>query len=230
MFFRKLRAANPRSERREKFQAVMHMAAEMNKCNPRGLQQLIFALLRPLQAEQMLAVAENVQHGAPAGIESSSFFFQTSGIVSETEQWMKPNPNIKLDLKQDIILPTPWVRARFASALSHIGQGRAMGAWKEDTNHVIALWLPWRIGFVNGGNHSITAGILRGEGTVTARDVFDMSPLLERVTCDGDRYFDTVKNRVVGEVQDHRRAAVFEIGRLIMQQRATPSVLQLVPR
>ena len=24
-----------------------------------------------------------------------------------------------------------------------------MGAWKEEANHAISLWLPWRIGFVN---------------------------------------------------------------------------------
>ncbi|WP_323129610.1 DUF6710 family protein, partial [Klebsiella pneumoniae] len=27
-------------------------------------------------------------------------------------------------------------------------------------NHRVTLWLPWRIGFVRGGNHSIASGVL----------------------------------------------------------------------
>ncbi|ENZ0047743.1 DUF6710 family protein [Escherichia coli] len=39
--------------------------------------------------------------------------------------------------------------------------------WKQDkNNHYVDLWLPWRIGFMRRGNHSITAGILAGEGAL----------------------------------------------------------------
>ncbi|MFM2495527.1 DUF6710 family protein [Salmonella enterica] len=34
--------------------------------------------------------------------------------------------------------------------------GSAKGnPWVQDINHRVTLWLPWRIGFVRGGNHSM---------------------------------------------------------------------------
>ena len=46
-------------------------------------------------------------------------------------------------------------------------------------------------------------------------DVFDYSPALEAVVCDGQRYRRAEDGGVVEEVLDQRRAAVFEIGRMM---------------
>lgn len=75
------------------------------------------------------------------------------------------------------------------------------------------MWLPWRIGFVRGGNHSITAGILAGEGTLIPAQVWDMSFLFERIKTDGIHWY--VDGKKTETVKSWRTAAVFEIGRLI---------------
>ena len=69
--------------------------------------------------------------------------------------------------------------------------------------------------FVRGGNHSITAGILAGEGTVIPEHVYDMSWLFELVRTDGNHWF--VDGQKAEAVKSGRSAAVFEIGRLLTE-------------
>lgn len=92
------------------------------------------------------------------------------------------------------------------------------GPWVQDDNHSVHLWLPWGIGFVYGGNHSIAAGILAGEGEVIPEKVYDMSHLLDSLHCDGAYFYEADNGEKVEAVIDVRRAAVFEIGRLMGAQ------------
>lgn len=197
------------------FAQIMSIAEEIANCNPEGLPLLVRALLRPLQAEHILAVAERVQHQAPDTLQYQSFFFDLNTIANSSEFYLRDKPVVRIDLSKDIVLPTPWERNRYANALANIGSGKSSGEWRQDSNHGIAVWLPWRIAFVLGGNHSITAGILLGEGELLATEVYDLTPLLERVKCDGHTYTETKTGKVVSKVYDPRRAAVFEIGRLM---------------
>lgn len=208
----------PRSKNCRQFHLALDMANEIALTNPLGLRDIIRALLRPLQSEHILAVAERVQHQAPSEIESSSFFFSNPQIFSYEKHWIRDAPKIELNLACDPILPTPWERGRYANALASIGPGKALGEWRQDPNHSVSLWLPWGIGFVNGGNHSISSGILAGEKSlVVASEVFDFSPVLNLVECDGIHYRLKSTREVLAEVSDHRRAAVFEIGRLLVK-------------
>lgn len=197
------------------FDQVMSMAEEIAKCNPEGLLLLVRALLRPLQAEHLLAVAEREQHQAPGDLQHLSFFFNLNTIAESSEFYLRDKPAVRIDLSKDIVLPTPWEKTRYANALANIGAGKSNGEWRQDSNHGIAVWWPWRIAFVLGGNHSITAGILSGEGELLTTEVYDLSPLFERVICDGHTYTETRTGRVLSKVCDPRRAAAFEIGRLM---------------
>lgn len=198
------------------FPEIMALAEEIAKVNPEGLLLLVRALLRPLQAEHMLAVAERPQHQAPSPLGCFSFFFNLNSVeISDFR--LQQKPEVRIDLSTDIVLPTPWVRSCYVSALANIGTGKPKGEWRQDSNHKIVVWWPWRIGFVSGGNHSITAGILLGEGQLLATDVYDLTPVFEHIICDGYTYKETKTDVIRGEVNDPRRAAVFEIGRLIVE-------------
>nr|WP_306439405.1 DUF6710 family protein [Klebsiella pneumoniae] len=83
----------------------------------------------------------------------------------------------------------------------------------QDINHRVTLWLPWRIGFVRGGNHSIASGVLAGEGEVIPDTVYDMRYLLDIVSTDG--YYWYMSGKICERVSDYRTAAFFEIGRLL---------------
>lgn len=199
------------------FLNIMTMARDIAAISPQGLRELVRALLRPLQAENMIAVAEGLQYHVPGKLSYLDFFFPLKEIANSTEFYLRDKPQIRIELARDIVLSTPWKRPDYSNALATIGSNKSQGAWCQDySNHFISLVLPWRIGFVTGGNHSITAGILMGEGEVFACEVFDMSPVLQRVRCDGKTYREISTDRVLGDVLDPRRAAVFEIGRLMV--------------
>ncbi|MEE4963986.1 DUF6710 family protein [Pseudomonas alliivorans] len=218
---------------------LMKVAKEIALTNPKGLPDLIRAILRPLQSEHLLAVAERGQDALP-NLDGAWFFgsavrdrlFSTSG-----SRWLgRPLPQNQyvLKLSRDIVLPWPWSLRGYVSALATIGSAKApvamsqtstrpynrnyQGPWVQDDNHSVHLWLPWGIGFVYGGNHSIAAGILAGEGEVIPEKVYDMSHLLDSLHCDGAYFYETDNGEKVEAVTDVRRAAVFEIGRLMGAQ------------
>lgn len=198
----------------KKFDHIMDMANSIAKKSPLGLRELVRALLLPLQAEHMVAAVERVQQDAPAEIRYWDFFFR---IENPSDYYLRNKPREVLALGRDVLLPTVWKHSSYFNALASIGTGKSLGPWCQDEdNHTIHLLLPWRIGFVSGGNHSITAGILMSEGEVVATEVFDMTPLLQRVRCDGKTYREISTDRVLGVVTDPRRAAVFEIGRMML--------------
>ena len=209
----------------EVFSNLMETALQIARHDVRGLASLVSAILRPLQFEQILSVAEREQHAAREAIRfeqlfSSDYFFS----------YFDPNDCIRLtagdyevDLARDIVLTTPWVRNGFASALAHIGEGKKSGHWQQDPNHSVMLVLPWRIAVVTGGNHSIAAGILSHEGSVVPSDVLDLTPVLARVFCDGRRFLCRTSGKAVAHVRDGRMGALFEIGRLMTQMSSRQS-------
>lgn len=216
--FQKLKALwtqqSPSPVEDRRFENIMGIASAIAKKSPDGLRELIRALLLSVQAEHMVAVAERAQHEAPPCLQYFNFFFP---INNSSIYYRRDKPRELLSLGRDVLLPTAWERSRYISALATIGTGKIQGPWCQDEdNHCVSLLLPWRVGFVGGGNHSITAGILMGEGEVMATDVYDMSLLLEQVRCDGKTYRNISTGEVLGEVTDPRRAAVFEIGRLLL--------------
>lgn len=198
-----------------RFHNIMEMARDIAQENPNGLHDLIRALLRPIQSEHLIAVAEVEQHTAPPAIAGPSFFFNCFEVIQLDQYWVEPTPLVEISLAKDIVLATGWERRRYCSALAHIGTKKKLGAWRQDPNHVISVWLPWRIAFVCGGNHSITAGILAGEGQLKANEVFDLSPVFDLVACNGQTYINQKTKESIAPVDDYRKAAVFEIGRLI---------------
>ncbi|WP_248916010.1 DUF6710 family protein [Pseudomonas moorei] len=213
------------------FQHLIKTSKLIAETNPRGLVDLVRAILRPLQSEYLLGVAERGQDALPS-IDSDTFFGEAIRTRMFTADGMDfrgtrlEGKHYKVKLSRDIVLPWAWSLRRYVDAVATIGSSKALidggewdrvsqGAWCQDENHQVELWLPWGICFVNGGNHSITAGILAGEGEIVPDYVYDMGYLLDEVHCNGMFYFDTRTGDKVAPVDDSRRAAVFEIGRVM---------------
>lgn len=183
-----------------------------------ALPDLIRAIVRPVQSDLLLAVAEEGTDARP-DMTPQEFFFD--GLIQV--QFYERMKEAELDgadypllLASDMVLPWPWCLQRYIDNVGGIGMHKGR-PWKQDKiNHYVDLWLPWRIGFVSGGNHSITAGILAGEGTVIPEHVYDMSYLFELVRTNGVHWF--VNGQKVETVKSGRSAAVFEIGRLLVER------------
>ena len=209
------------------FRTLMFTAGEIAKVNPAALPDLIAAILRPEQSELVLGVAE---HGQDAKKEVSGWdFFGPDFRDLFPEDRRRPTELLPTDyplmLGRDPVLPCPWADSRFITAVAFIGSGkldpdlavrkRYGGRWRQDENHRVILWLPWRIGFVAGGNHSLAAGIVAGEGSLIPDRVEDFSCLFDLMECDGTVYRDRQTKKPIAPVADARHAAVFEIGRMI---------------
>ncbi|CAH6232237.1 hypothetical protein AI3058V1_4822, partial [Citrobacter freundii] len=194
-----------------------HLLSVAEKLPVEALPDLIRAIVRPVQSDFLLAVAEEGTDARP-DMTPQEFFFEGLIQVQSYEKMKEgelDGADYPLSLASDMVLPWPWSLTRYIDNVSHIGTRKGR-PWKQDKiNHYVDLWLPWRIGFVRGGNHSITAGILAGEGTVIPEHVYDMSWLFELVRTDGNHWF--VDGQKAEAVKSGRSAAVFEIGRLLTE-------------
>lgn len=122
-------AQAPREEDR-RFENIMSMANAIAAHSPQGLHELITALLRPLQAEHMVSVAELKQHEATSVISYMDFFFPLREVANITDFYLRSKPQISVNLAHDVVLATPWQRGRYADALGMIGTGKMQGAWE----------------------------------------------------------------------------------------------------
>ena len=194
-----------------------HLLSVAEKLPVKALPDLIRAIVRPVQSDFLLAEAEEGTDARP-DMTPQEFFFE--GLIQvQSYEMMKEGEldgaDYPLSLASEMVLPWPWSLTRYIDNVSHIGTHKGR-PWKQDKiNHYVDLWLPWRIGFVRGGNHSITAGILAGEGTVIPDHVYDMSYLFELVRTDGNHWF--VDGQKVEAVKSGRSAAVFEIFRFLTE-------------
>ena len=127
-----------------------------------------------------------------------------------------------IDLSKDIIIPNPWDATRLYKNIINMGTTQNNIDWKEDiNNHHVNLYLPLGIAFSCNGHHSITAGVLKTEGVVNPKEIYDISPLYKHVYCDGMYYKRTYNNTTIRPVKNIEFAAIFEIGRIIVEKGIT---------
>lgn len=120
-------------------------------------------------------------------------------------------------LNRDLVLPWSWKTSRLVNCIAQIGEGRTEGPWRQDYNHRVDLWLPMGIAWVSGGNHSISIGIIQGEGSITPESIYDISPVYDYVHCDGVNYYREDDGFKISPVKNAEIAAIFEIGRLMKE-------------
>lgn len=222
----------------EKFNNILKFAKEMleNKSlnnDEHSIFDLIRILGRGIQSDYMRYVlyydCEGGHHGVPQLEWSSVGFNHTTKFLGDNDELIsfynlkrEVSYNKKLDLSRDLILPWPWNRTRLFNTITGIGKGREWGDWVQDyKNHYVELWLPIGIAWVGGGNHSITIGIIQG-GEIKPEYCYDISEMYKHIICDGRYYRRTktnwlIKDEIIGPVTNVEIAAIFEIGRLLVQ-------------
>lgn len=124
--------------------------------------------------------------------------------------------NGKLDIEENIklgkdpVIACPWNPDRLTRAMYNITND-----WIQDSNHKVALWLPYGITFVESGNHSITVGYLRDIGEIKTTEVYNVGDIHTYVYTDGVYYFRKEDDSICGEVTNFYLTAIFAIGGLI---------------
>ncbi|WP_459205261.1 DUF6710 family protein [Pseudomonas sp. MLB6B] len=178
------------------FENVIRWARMLaDDANREGLEDLIKIVLRPVQADHMRAALIRPKHCAPESlswIRSMGGLWQIptaegtllSHVTKYGRQTVDKSHTVRL--WRDVVLPTIWSSSSIESSLGAIGPGRSCGRFTQDSNHRVTLMIPLGIGWVSGGNHSITQGILSGEGEIVPDEVIDVSSAIDAVRYDGE--------------------------------------------
>jgi hypothetical protein len=216
------RLAGGRRLQREEFENILHIARIMARQDPQALPLLLRLVGRVAQIRGMARVVR--EKGPEVNDYDDTALFDHGATLTRDGRRLDdlkreaPAPR-PLNLAWDLIFPWPWNAGRIINAFSNLRPGGEWGPWRQDPNHCVELWLPVGIAWVHGGNHSITAGILRGEGEIRPEITYDISQIYKHVTCDGIKYYRKYDGKSIGVVPDFEMAVVFEIGRLMSKYR-----------
>jgi len=127
----------------------------------------------------------------------------------------RPTGQIRiLSLSRDLVIPTQVHTNQFRKAVFSLKEGKE----PPQDNHGW-LWEPVGIAMVEDHDSTITRGILRGQGEVEIRHIYDYSAVYEFVHCDGEHFIRTWDGYELAPVFDAAFAAIFEIGRIILKRR-----------
>jgi hypothetical protein len=218
------RVAGGQRAQREEFACIMEIAQIIARKDPKALPALIKLIGRTSQARVMNKVLRHDQDAEDCWYEERNALFDTTAPITPDGRSLEdlkrkvPAPR-PLKLGVDLVFPWPWHQGRIIDSLCELRPGGAGGEWRQDRNHAVILWLPLGVGWVCGGNHSITAGIIHAQGEVTPEETYDISRVYKHVVCDGVEYKRVHDGTRIGLVPDLEMAAIFEISRLVKKHR-----------
>lgn len=136
-------------------------------------------------------------------------FYDLVEIVEVAEQ--------PLPVCRDLLIPLPWDRQKLLKSMAYIGEGRKWGAWRQDENHDIELWLPLGLAWARSGDHSLVPSLLNEGAEITPTNVLDISGVYDYVFCDGRYYRRVEDNSIISSVKCAEMAILFEVGRLMVK-------------
>ena len=204
--------------RHEKFGKYMEAAKKLARCDKEQLQTLINFIARGVQAELFdWAFSGKEGFGDPESLLFPSYATITDDGRSANEFLIRAiREDDPFALSEYIVLPWPWNDKRLTDCFMYIGTKN--NPWRFDPiNHNIALYKPFNVGFVGGGNHSLATGIVKGCGIVERYELVDMRGIYEFLYCDGLHYRAKESNAIIHNVPIMELGAIFEIGRLMLE-------------
>src|SRR5581483_7448050 len=166
------RVRGGRTAQREEFDHIMDAARQAAATDPRSLPSLINLFGRAAQSRAFTEVLRYEQDAATCDYMPEEVLFAPYTPLTADGQCFEDlrrevEAPWRVRLGIDVLLPWPWSRERLLTSLSKLRPGGDWGDWRQDDNHRVELWLPVGVGWVFGGNHSITAGIINAAGEIT---------------------------------------------------------------
>lgn len=205
------------------FNEILKTARQIAERRPEALRSLVRLIGRQQQARCMASIVKKgaFQEAAADLLVDSLWFSSTQslddngttlGQLMRRAEYRRP-----LELGADVLLPVPWNREQLIRSMCTLCHDAGGKEWRQDRNHKVKYWLPWGVGLIEGGNHSLTVGTVNGCGKIVRYEAYDGSRVFEFVECDGSHFKRKCDGRVVSPVRDVEFAAIFEIGRLMTQ-------------
>ena len=207
----------------KKFFSIMEIAHDISRNEPLALVDLVRLVGCSIQSDVMTASVKSNESRRTEftiqGVWFDPWALLTLDGRSIAELKLEVTTDVRLKLSEHLLFPSPWCRQRIVKNLCDIGLSKKQGNWQQqEFNHDVEYWLPLGIGWVIRGHHSIMSGIVQRQGEIVPRNVYDISPIYDHVVCDGKVFRRKHDDHVISKVTNVEMAAIFEIGRLMIEK------------
>ncbi len=191
-----------------------------------ALRGLTIALARMIQAEAFAVLFLDARpHRSPDGSQDDLLWDKNLPITQNGRSLASLLVNRRkreyFELCASAVIANFWEPWRLVRAFQNLGPTCAWGAWCQSLNHHAVVWHPWPLIWIDNGNHSTTAAILKGGGKIQCEASFDAEPLLRVVTTNGRHWFGE-NGRKLSPVYSLPMAGILEIGRRLIQSKERP--------
>lgn len=213
----------------DSFQSIISLAVEiLNSPYPNRIYDLIYTLGKPKQFQRILDCM-NGQKEDNHDADEEQLFIQ--GHPSEHNYHFNKPDNIKfgerfyydLDPSKYLVFTYPWNQVRLTNAFLDVGE-IVGNKWAHDpANHQMTLIYPLNIGLIFNGNHSAAMNIISNESSFKVTQILDLSSVYTEIYSDGLNFIYRLDDSIIGKATSVEMAAVFEIGRLIIEHSLTSS-------
>jgi hypothetical protein len=188
---------------------------------PDALRGLTIALSRVIQGECLDTLLFDARERASPRFDPKTPLWKPALALNAAGQTfadlrVRKKKAIKVKLEDAAVFPHPWERWRLHGALGNMGKKRPWGPFRQNDNHLAIGWWPWPVVMVGNGNHSTLAGQLRGGGTLTCEETYDLAPVLEAVRTDGLQWYREDDGSSLGPVTSMAMAGIFVIGQRLL--------------
>jgi hypothetical protein len=229
--FLSIRNANKKKQiknRKARFDQIMLAVDSVVEQDRMALPSLVRLIGKTLQARYAFHALHFPVHKNKIVADLDQLFFGSLRPIAEDGRSLQmmpgykghdaePNSQYRLDLARDIIIPEARDRDKLIESMTTIGEGRQKGAFLSNSNHQVCCILPIGISIVTGGNHSISAGIADGHGTVVTTSIRSLVPAYAHVYYDGDSFCRRHDGYILNKPMHEEPGILFEIGRRMLE-------------
>jgi len=133
--------------------------------------------------------------------------------------------NKKVHPSSHLIFTFPWnLRGRLIPAFLNIGNNVGE-PWEHDfLNHKLLHLYPLNISYITNGNHSTVINIINNECEMYLDEQLDLTPIYKDIYTNGMHFKNKNDDSIIDTCSSVEFAAIFEIGRLIIDNNTTDQI------
>lgn len=208
--------------------AILDKVNRIYKEDPRQVKWIIKMYTDTIQNHRRLALMQSENHtDQPQDINIDLDLY----CSLSWDKWIARNPERKhlqkaYNLTTEPFFSNIWEKDRFCNTLLKIGSD-VNNPFRQDSNHISYYIHPIGAIFVRNGNHSVNAGMMKMEGSITPSEVLDWTIEYERndIFFDGSKF----KSRSLDDIKINspkELGILFEIGRFLYEKERSSDEIQ----